>query len=237
MNNLGAPVVLAVEDNEGIRLLLKTQLEKQGLKAITVANGMEALEQLVLKQNIDLMLVDLMMPMMDGFALLKRIRNSKDEFALHHPNLKICVVSSLGDKKNVSKAIMEGADDYLVKPIDFQVLHDKINSLLNISQDRKSSFFELDVNYDASVEGLPIDIKITITKLSETEIVFQSPVKFKDEANLQIKCGRINGEENIQYVISNTSQASMTYFHRATIFAPDEKLLKNIRKLTINKNV
>jgi DNA-binding response OmpR family regulator len=100
--------VLIVDDDESICMLLKAFLESEGLKAITCHDGQSAVD-LLETMPIDIILLDVMMPEMDGFETLRRIR------ARHSvPVIFLTARDMLTDKE---KGFEAGADDYIVKPL------------------------------------------------------------------------------------------------------------------------
>lgn len=103
---------LVVDDYDNMRARLKVTLEQLGVATVEAANGYEALEQLR-AAPVDLVLTDIVMPEMDGFELCEEVR--------HQPewnNLPIVVVSTHYDTKYIVRALRLGADDYVPKPID-----------------------------------------------------------------------------------------------------------------------
>lgn len=101
--------VLITDDSAFMRLTLRAILEKADYDVVgEAADGLEALEQ-YRKLNPDLVTMDLIMPNMDGFTALEQILELD-------PEAKIIVVSSMGQKKQIEKAITLGAKDFTVKP-------------------------------------------------------------------------------------------------------------------------
>jgi EAL domain-containing protein (putative c-di-GMP-specific phosphodiesterase class I)/FixJ family two-component response regulator len=117
--------ILIVDDNDDNRYTLKRRLKRMGLKNIVEAeNGLEAMKQVEL-QDFDMILLDIMMPIMDGYEVLKRLR-AESRF-IHMP---IIMISALSDVEDVVKAIDLGADDYLLKPFNPVLLRAKVESSL-----------------------------------------------------------------------------------------------------------
>ncbi len=102
--------VLLVDDDAAQRMLLQITLQREGYTILEAANGREALE--VYEQNPDLRLIitDLSMPEMDGFALIQAIREQQLRYTY------LIVLTSAGDKQSLVKALSMGADDFLNKP-------------------------------------------------------------------------------------------------------------------------
>ena len=116
------PVILAVEDSESIRNLIKTYLLRDGYKVETAADGREALV-IIEKTKVDLMIADIMMPGMDGFALTRELRTSGYSF----PILMVTARESIRDKR---EGFIAGTDDYMVKPVDFDEMLLRVAALL-----------------------------------------------------------------------------------------------------------
>lgn len=102
--------VLLVEDQKYNMLVLKKMLERSGIDVIPAVNGQEAVNIFVENRNIDLVMLDIKMPVMDGFVTLKELRKIK-------PGIKIIAETAYalaGDKR---KILESGFDGYLPKPI------------------------------------------------------------------------------------------------------------------------
>ncbi|MEJ8571460.1 adenylate/guanylate cyclase domain-containing protein [Microbaculum marinum] len=116
------PRVLVVDDDEDNRSLLLDELEFIGCRGIAVANGEEALAELG-RSDIDVVLLDVMMPGMDGFEVLRSLRADPTRRML-----PVVMISALSDLVNVVRCIELGADDYLPKPFDPVLLKARISS-------------------------------------------------------------------------------------------------------------
>ena len=129
--------ILIVDDNEDNRYTLKRRLKRMGLKKVVEAeNGQEALNQVEL-HDFDMILLDIMMPIMDGYEVLKRLRSEK-----RFLNIPIIMISALSDVEDVVKAIDLGADDYLLKPFNPVLLRAKVEASLV-----KKRLFEIEKNF------------------------------------------------------------------------------------------
>ena len=101
--------IFVVEDDSFLRKLLVDKLKREGFEVVEATGGKEALEYL--KKNLPLLiLLDLVMPGIDGFEVLDKIRKDPST-----KNIPVIVLSNLGEKENVERAKSLGADDYLVK--------------------------------------------------------------------------------------------------------------------------
>ncbi len=117
--------VLLVDDDERNIFALSAYLKAKKIKVETASDGQECLDKLQ-QINVDVVLLDMMMPVMDGFETLEIIR--QDE---HLKNSKVIALTALAMKGDMERCIEAGADDYCTKPIDINVLVNKINTLIN----------------------------------------------------------------------------------------------------------
>jgi CheY-like chemotaxis protein len=118
--------VLLVEDNEINQKIVLLSLKKRVSQIDVAANGKEALEMFGLKQY-DLILMDIMMPVMDGITATKKIREIESTNHSHVPIITITANALAGDRDNCLAA---GADDYIAKPFQADVLIKKMKNLL-----------------------------------------------------------------------------------------------------------
>jgi adenylate cyclase len=123
--------ILVVDDESDLQILIKQKFRKQirnnEYEFVFAMNGNEALEQLELHPDIDVVLSDINMPEMDGLTLLSKI-NEK------HSILKSVIVSAYGDMENIRTAMNRGAFDFITKPVDFNDLELTINKTLKFVQ-------------------------------------------------------------------------------------------------------
>ena len=124
--------VLVVDDEPTNRLFLVTLLNRLGHQVIEAADGIAALSAFIAVPP-DIVLLDLMMPGMDGFELTREIRLTEGGV-----NTPLIVLSALDDVDTIVRAIECGADDYLTKPIRAQILTAKINRFADLVAARKA---------------------------------------------------------------------------------------------------
>jgi len=136
--NESARTVLVVDDIEANRDLLTRRLQRLGHTVFTAENGREALS-LVGKHPFDLVLLDIMMPLMDGYEVLRRLKT--EERSRHIP---VVMVSALSELDSVALCIEMGAEDYLTKPINPVLLRARIGSCLEkkVAHDRELELFD-----------------------------------------------------------------------------------------------
>ena len=116
--------VLVVDDEPMARTLIRLMLVRAGFEVIEARDGFAALEKLE-SDSADIMILDVMMPGMDGFAVCETVRQ---ESALQ--NLPIIMLSAKTDQESVSKGLQVGADKYLTKPISPEDLTRHVKDLL-----------------------------------------------------------------------------------------------------------
>jgi DNA-binding response OmpR family regulator len=123
-----AKKILVVDDMKPMRDILVYNLRKEGYEVQTAANGLEAVEYALAKKP-DLIVLDVMMPKMDGYEVIKQLRESKiTKF------IPIIFVTAKAQRTDVVKGIEMGANGYVVKPYKFSDLHKQIQGLLEPNQ-------------------------------------------------------------------------------------------------------
>ena len=114
--------ILAVDDDKGMRILLRATLERKGFQVVEASNGEAAVEQ-VFASPPDLM--DVMMPRMDGFTACQIIRNTKS--TAHIP---VILLSALSSGQHKDKGLESGANLYLTKPVPPSILVETVKGVL-----------------------------------------------------------------------------------------------------------
>ncbi len=118
--------ILVVDDNQKIRRLIDIYLRREGFSTLLAETGDQALH-LLGEQAVDLMIVDIMMPGMDGYALVRQLRENRMEI----PVLMATAKTEFADKREGFEA---GADDYMTKPVDLEELVLRVRALLRRSR-------------------------------------------------------------------------------------------------------
>jgi CheY-like chemotaxis protein len=119
-------LILVAEDHDDNRFVMKTMLELRGYKVVEATNGQEAVE-LVGREKPDLVLMDLKMPVLNGLAATRSIRQHADADVRRVP---IIALSAYDPAQHRAVAMAAGCDDYVLKPIDYERLESLIVSLL-----------------------------------------------------------------------------------------------------------
>jgi DNA-binding response OmpR family regulator len=159
--------IMVVEDNSNVQKLMEAVLIENGYTPILAKDGLEALEILD-RQHIDLIVLDIMMPNMDGYELTKELRESRY-------NLPILMVTAKDTPSDKKKGFIIGTDDYMVKPVDEEEMILRIGALLRraqiVSEHRlvigKTELYydELTVKQNGNIEELPQKEFILLFKL------------------------------------------------------------------------
>ena len=136
--------ILVVDDDRNIRFMMKEVLELENFTVHTATNGVDALETLA-KEHIDLVIVDIMMPKMNGYEFTKELREMNAE-------LPVLMVSAKQLSEDRKKGFMVGIDDYMSKPIDPEELSLRVKAILRrskIAYERKIIIGEVVLDYDS----------------------------------------------------------------------------------------
>ena len=195
--------ILVVDDSEDIRMLLALKLRKAEYEVVLASDGMQALEKVDEHPDLKLIILDVMMPVMNGVQVMKFLLDkiekkiaaseeggngaekkegegdTADEGPSPNIALKICFCTAKTDPKQINLAIQAGAHDYITKPIDESILLQKIDRLMG--QDNAQMF-----------AVMPCDLEITISEFAKekpSKMVELSEVHSKLEANFFIPDG------------------------------------------------
>ena len=136
--------ILVVDDDKNTRLLLKAVLQAEGYRVILAENGERALE-LLDREHIDMAIVDIMMPQMDGYEFTRTLRESDE----HLPILMISARQLPADKQ---KGFLVGTDDYMTKPLDETEMLLRIKALFRrarIANERRIVVGDAVLDYDS----------------------------------------------------------------------------------------
>lgn len=102
-------IILVVEDEDPLQMVLRDVLSVEGYEVVSAVNGVEGLE-MALREHPDLILLDILMPKMDGLEMLKKLR--EDEWGKKAP---VIVLTNLSDNEDIAKAVEEDVFEYFVK--------------------------------------------------------------------------------------------------------------------------
>ncbi len=138
---------LIIEDDEGIRTILRTLIKRKFVCEVFEAeNGKVALE-LMMKSIPDLILSDISMPIMDGFETLKKIRSNA-----MLKNIPVMIITAHSDKKTFGSIAEMGITDYLVKPIDINVAESRIQKfVIKFEESKEKKLYDLNKAADSII--------------------------------------------------------------------------------------
>ena len=155
--------ILVCEDDFAIKTMISTKLKQENYSVHTVQNGQEALK-LMEKQQIDLVISDIMMPEMDGYEFVQTLRETKH-------TLPILMITAKSQLESLEAAFKLGVDDYMVKPLRLEELVLRVKALLRRSQleaEKVLTFTHTQLDYNA----------LTMTDLTTGEQVQIPPKEF-----------------------------------------------------------
>lgn len=153
--------ILIADDEKKIRETMKDYLKARGFEVTLAENGEEAYEFAICSDIYDLIILDVMMPKMNGIEVCRKIRKSK--------NVPILFLSALGEEKNLLAGYQVGADDYIVKPFPLSVLAEKCSAMIRRHKGT-------DMENKLSIAGITLDFNGRKAYVDGTEV----PISGKD---------------------------------------------------------
>ena len=196
--------VLVVDDEKLIVKGIKFSLEQDGMEVTAAYDGKEAYE-LAMQNDYDIILLDVMLPELNGFEVCQMIREKSD--------VPIIMLTAKGDDMDKILGLEYGADDYVTKPFNIEILHKKINVILK--RNTKNTFYKDDhLFFDKNTSKLVIDnkeIKLTplefkllslflenqnqiILKETIIEKIWDSNENYVDEHTLLVNISRLRNK-------------------------------------------
>jgi two-component system OmpR family response regulator len=162
---MAKPLILIVDDEIGVRELLTDALRLCDFETAVAQDGMAALT-LIRKQKPDLLIIDVNMPIMDGFELLERVRSNND-------NTPAIMLTARKDRTDVTRGLKLGADDYLSKPFGLEELTLRVRAVLRRSMKTSEDYSILtcgpislnEQTYEVLMNGEPIELSKTEFRL------------------------------------------------------------------------
>ncbi len=150
--DLSESVILVVDDNEQNLELLQAYLDELPCSVIGATDGVAAIE-LIERQNVDLILLDVMMPRMSGYEVCKKLKASPDTRGI--PIIMVTALNELGD---IERGVESGTDDFLTKPVKKLELLTRVKSLLHVRHlkrelDRTRAYIDEIKKNDESVDS------------------------------------------------------------------------------------
>ena len=188
--------ILVVDDQAHIRRLYEYTLEKNGYQPYTAGDGEQALK-LMETTHIDLVILDLMMPTMDGYTFLKTMRSDGS-------NIPVLIITARDSAEDIRKSFTFGTDDYMIKPVDEVEMILRVRALLRrakISEEQKITIGGTTLVYD-SVTVRQDGAEIQLPK-KEFQILFKLlsfPNKTFTRANLMEEFWSMDSESEARTV-------------------------------------
>ncbi len=151
-----ASTILVADDEPNVRDVIRLMLAEEGHRLVFAENGAEAFEK-AYELVPDLILLDVMMPKMDGYEVCRKLRSEPTV-----AQVPIIMITALGDTASRIRGINSGADDFISKPFDFAELTAKIRNIIRLNRFRqilterenlKRAHIDLQKAYDATLEG------------------------------------------------------------------------------------
>lgn len=223
--------ILFVDDDQPTRLLLQAMLKQAGYLPVTSPSAYEALD-LVHKHAFDLILLDIMMPEMNGFDFLKRIKSSEKV-----RDIPVIMLSAKDDKASIQKAMSLGAADYIVKPPQKDVVCKKLENILG----GHPRFAEVEFKNPKDPDSL-VEIMHTarVISIGESGLVINSPIPMLrlEDQDLDIpifkKLGIKDAKLNIVSSVEDEKGHYTIYF---TYFGMSDNDVEKIRNWVISKSL
>ncbi len=171
------PVVLVVDDEKSLRDFVRRNLEARHYKVLTAANGLEAMATFN-NEKVDLVIMDLMMPHLDGLETTRRIREVS--------KTPIIILTALGEESDKVQAFDMGADDYLTKPFGVGELMGRIKAVL-----RRARWLEPSSNEEQLVRGdIRVDMERHLVTVKDSPVEL-TPTEFNLLVYLLKHAGRV----------------------------------------------
>jgi two-component system, OmpR family, response regulator len=214
------PRILVVDDEENIRFLVTTALSLSGMDTVSASTGFEALDQ-IYRERPDLVVLDIMLPDLDGFAILRRLRDQGNE-------VPVIFLTARDRSIDRVKGLSEGGDDYLVKPFDVAELVARVQLRMRRA-DKSTALRRLrcaDLEMDTELHQV----------FRAGEEVYLSPTEFKLLHYLLTNVGRVLSRSQIlqhvwTYEVDVDQSVVDTYisYLRKKIDRVEPKLIHTVR--------
>ena len=200
--------LLLIDDDPNLILLVKDYLEFRGYEVMAAGNGREALEILNLHLP-DMIICDVMMPEMDGYAFVNKIRQDS-----RTSSIPIMFLSAKGQSQDKIKGLTTGADIYMIKPFEPEELVAQVESSLKQANRllRHSNRFTLDESTRIQVPG---NVELTPTELKVVQLVAQGMANREIAAKLNVSQRTI--ESHVSNMLNKTNLHNRTELARWAI--------------------
>ncbi|MEM8777859.1 MAG: response regulator transcription factor [Cyanobacteria bacterium P01_G01_bin.49] len=200
--------LLLVDDDPNLILLVKDYLEFQGYEVTTTENGQEAIE-ILSKQVPDMIICDVMMPEMDGYALIEKVRqDSRISW------IPVMFLSAKGQSQDRVKGLNTGADVYMVKPFEPEELVAQVES--SLKQAKRLMRYKTNISLDeGSRIQVPGNVELTPTEIKVVQLVAQG-LSNRDIAE-KLSVSQRTIESHVSNMLNKTSLHNRTELARWSI--------------------
>ncbi len=152
--------ILVADDESRMRKLIRDYLAREDYEVVEAENGEQALDMFYMDSGISLIILDVMMPKVDGFAVLKEIRETS--------SIPVLMLTAKGEENDVLNGFELGADEYINKPFSPKILMARVNAVLRRSTDDsigkkvvEAGGIQLDVDaHVATNDGTPVELSV-----------------------------------------------------------------------------
>lgn len=175
------PIVLVIDDEQGIRDMLSYALGKEGYKVLTAQNGEEGIEK-VKKEDIDIVISDIKMPGLDGVAVLGKIKEIK-------PQIEVIIATGYASIETAIESLRKGAYDYINKPFNITELSVLLEKAYETKQMKSQlvSLKELDRLKDEFISTVSHELKTPLMAISGAIELLLDKENVAEEEKLQFK--------------------------------------------------
>jgi len=182
---MSSPLVLVVDDEDGVRDLIVDAMSMANIETVTAKHGLEAITRLR-ESNVDLVILDINMPTMDGYEVLERMRNG----GITTP---VIVLTARLDREDTKKAFELGADDFVRKPFGIEELTFRVQAVLRRSQGSgdtevlRCGSVILDIGaHSVTSNGMEVELSPTEFRLLQVFLENTKRVMSKDQLLTQV---------------------------------------------------
>lgn len=152
--------ILVADDESRMRKLIKDYLVREDYEVVEAENGEQALDMFYMDSDIQLIILDVMMPKVDGFSVLKEIRETS--------SIPVIMLTAKGEETDVLNGFELGADEYINKPFSPKILMARVNAVLRRSSDEapgktvvEAGGIQLDIDaHVATNDGTPVELSV-----------------------------------------------------------------------------
>ncbi len=212
--------ILLVEDEKTLSDAIREGLRDSYFEVDVAYDGESALDKIEIEQTYDLIILDIMLPKIDGITLLKKIREEGDK-------IPVLMLTARGEMETKLKTFGIGADDYLTKPFDFRELLARIQALLRRGSDVKSRIIK--------IEDLEIDTNKFIVKRG-SQVLDLTKKEYQILLYLAMNRGRVVEKSELENHLwdensspwSDTLRTHIKNLRRKVDYSFDKKLIKTI---------